>query len=104
IACIVHALITYSVVVKTFAKMNPLKFFKGIAPATLVAFSTQSSSGTLPVTIKSSEDNLGVSKKISSFILPLGATINMDGTSLYLSIAALFTAQAYGIELSFVQI
>lgn len=104
VACIVHALITYSVAVKTIAKMNPFRFFKGIAPASLVAFSTQSSSGTLPVTIRSSEDNLGVSKKISSFILPLGATVNMDGTSLYLSIAALFTAQAYGIELSFAQI
>ncbi|HLR63035.1 MAG TPA: dicarboxylate/amino acid:cation symporter [Lentibacillus sp.] len=104
LACIVHALLTYSFAVKTFAKINPLKFFKGIAPASLVAFSTQSSSGTLPVTIKSSEDNLGVSKKISSFILPLGATINMDGTSLYLSVAALFTAQAYGVELSFAQI
>src|SRR5699024_2729197 len=104
LACIVHALLTYSFAVKTFATINPLKFFKGIAPASLVAFSTQSSSGTLPVTIKSSEDNLGVSKKISSFILPLGATINMDGTSLYLSVAALFTAQAYGVELSFAQI
>ncbi|QKY68773.1 dicarboxylate/amino acid:cation symporter [Lentibacillus sp. CBA3610] len=104
IACIIHALVTYSIAVKTFAKMNPLHFFKGILPATLVAFSTQSSSGTLPVTIKSSEDNLGVSKKISSFILPLGATVNMDGTSLYLSVAALFTAQAYGIELSIGQI
>ncbi|SFA83927.1 Na+/H+-dicarboxylate symporter [Lentibacillus halodurans] len=104
IACIIHALVTYSIAVKTFAKMNPLQFFKGIAPASLVAFSTQSSSGTLPVTIKCSEDNLGVSKKISSFILPLGATINMDGTSLYLSIATLFTAQAYGVELTFTQI
>src|SRR5699024_5801379 len=104
LACIVHALLTYSFAVKTFAKINPIKFFKGIAPASLVAFSTQSSSGTLPVTIKSSEDNLGVSKKISSLILPLGATINMDGTSLYLSVAALFTAQAYGVELSFAQI
>ncbi|GGJ99888.1 dicarboxylate:amino acid:cation symporter DAACS family protein [Lentibacillus kapialis] len=104
VACIIHAFFTYSIAVKAFAKMNPLTFFKGIAPASLVAFSTQSSSGTLPVTIKSSEDNLGVSKKISSFILPLGATINMDGTSLYLSVAALFTAQAYGVELSFAQI
>lgn len=103
IACIVHALVTYSIAVKTLGKMNPWHFFKGIAPASLVAFSTQSSSGTLPVTIKCSEDNLGVSKKISSFVLPLGATINMDGTSLYLSVAALFTAQAYGIELSITQ-
>ncbi|MDC3424096.1 dicarboxylate/amino acid:cation symporter [Aquibacillus sp. 3ASR75-11] len=100
IACIVHALVTYSIAVKTLGKMNPLKFFKGIAPASLVAFSTQSSSGTLPVTIKCTEDSLGVSKKISSFVLPLGATINMDGTSLYLSVAALFTAQAYGVQLS----
>ncbi|MFC4559822.1 dicarboxylate/amino acid:cation symporter [Virgibacillus kekensis] len=103
-ACIVHAVVTYSIAVKTLGKISPLKFFKGIAPATLVAFSTQSSSGTLPVTIKCSEDNLGVPKRISSFVLPLGATINMDGTSLYLSVAALFTAQAYGIELTFSQI
>lgn len=103
-ACIVHALVTYSIAVKTLGKMSPIQFFKGIAPASLVAFSTQSSSGTLPVTIKCSEDNLGVSKKISSFVLPLGATINMDGTSLYLGVATLFTAQAYGVELSFSQI
>jgi len=104
VACIIHALITYSIGVKSLGKMNPITFFKGIAPASLVAFSTQSSSGTLPVTIKCSEDTLGVSKRISSFVLPLGATINMDGTSLYLSVAAVFAAQAYGIELSFAQI
>ncbi|MFZ3578484.1 dicarboxylate/amino acid:cation symporter [Virgibacillus sp. DJP39] len=103
-ACILHALVTYSIGVKMLGKINPVQFFRGIAPATLVAFSTQSSSGTLPVTIKCTEDNLGVSKKISSFVLPLGATINMDGTSLYLSIAALFTAQAYGVELTVGQI
>ncbi|WP_077325637.1 dicarboxylate/amino acid:cation symporter [Virgibacillus siamensis] len=100
IACIVHALITYSIVVKSLGKISPWQFFKGIAPASLVAFSTQSSSGTLPVTIKCSEDNLEVSKKISSFVLPLGATINMDGTSLYLSVATLFTAQAFGIDMT----
>lgn len=104
VACIIHAGVVYSISVKTLGKMSPLKFFKGIAPASIVAFSTQSSSGTLPVTIKSSEDNLGVSKKVTSFVLPLGATINMDGTSLYLSIAALFTAQFYGVDLSFGQI
>lgn len=103
VGCIVHALFTYSVGVKVLGNMNPLKFFKGILPASLVAFSTQSSSGTLPVTIKCTEDELGVSKKVSSFVLPLGATVNMDGTSLYLSVAALFAAQAYGIELTFVQ-
>src|SRR5690625_3847944 len=99
-ACIVHAIIIYSIGVKTLGNMSPWRFFKGILPASLVAFSTQSSSGTLPVTIKCSEDDLGVSKKVSSFILPLGATVNMDGTSLYLSVAALFAAQAYGIELT----
>lgn len=104
VACIIHALVTYSIAVKSFGKMNPLTFFKGIAPASLVAFSTQSSSGTLPVTIKCTGDNLGVKKKISSFVLPLGATVNMDGTSLYLSIAAVFTAQAFGHTLTFGQI
>lgn len=104
IVCIIHAAITLSASVKFLGKMNPLKFFKGIFPASLVAFSTQSSGGTLPVTIKSTEDNLGVPKTISSFVLPLGATINMDGTSLYISIAAIFTAQVYGIELSLIQI
>lgn len=104
VGCIVHALICYSVGVKTLANMSPVRFFKGILPASLVAFSTQSSSGTLPVTIKCAEDKLGVSKQISSFVLPLGATINMDGTALYLGVAGLFTAQVYGIHLSFVQI
>lgn len=104
IACIVHVALTYSISVKMLGKMNPLKFFKGISPASLLAFSTQSSSGTLPVTIKCSEDNIGVSKKVSSFVLPLGATINMDGTSLYIGVAALFAAQAYGIDLAFGQI
>lgn len=104
LGCIVHAGVTYSIAVKTLGNMSPKQFFKGISPASLVAFSTQSSSGTLPVTIKSSEENLGVSNKVTSFVLPLGATINMDGTSLYLSVAALFVAQFYGIHLSFGQI
>ncbi|SDJ01010.1 Na+/H+-dicarboxylate symporter [Alteribacillus bidgolensis] len=104
VSCIVHAGVTYSISVRILGKMNPLKFFKGILPASLVAFSTQSSSGTLPVTIKSSEDNLGIKKKVSSFVLPLGATINMDGTSLYISVATVFAAQAYGVDLSFSQI
>jgi len=98
--CILHALLTYSFSVKYFANMNPLKFFKGIAPASLVAFSTTSSSGTLPVTIKSTEENLGVSRKVGSFVLPLGATINMDGTALYQGVSVLFIAQFFGIDLS----
>ncbi|OIJ16929.1 dicarboxylate/amino acid:cation symporter [Anaerobacillus alkalidiazotrophicus] len=104
IAALLHVIITYSSAVKLFAKMSPIHFFKGISPAILVAFSTQSSSGTLPVTIKCSEENLGVSKKVSSFVLPLGATINMDGTALYQGVCVLFVAQLYGIELSFAQL
>ena len=75
-------------------------FFRGIRPAQLLAFSTSSSSATLPVTMKQVEDELGVSEEVSSFVLPLGATINMDGTSLYQSVAAVFIAQALGLNLS----
>lgn len=103
IGCILHAAITYSSLVKGIAKMNPLKFFKGAAPATTVAFSTCSSSGTLPVTIRSVRENLGVSESVSSFVLPLGATINMDGTALYQGVCALFVAQVYGMDLTLAQ-
>jgi Na+/H+-dicarboxylate symporter len=75
-------------------------FFKGIRDAQLLAFSTSSSSATLPVTMESVENNLNVSEEVSSFVLPLGATINMDGTSLYQSVAAVFIAHAMGLELS----
>lgn len=103
IGSILHAFVVYSLSVKVFAKMSPVKFFKGIAPASIVAFSTSSSAGTLPITIKSSEENLGVSKKVSSFVLPLGATINMDGTALYQGVCVLFIAQFYGLDLSIAQ-
>ena len=83
--------------------MSPLTFFKGIFPAQVVAFSTCSSAGTLPVTIKSVEDNLGVSKEVSSFVLPLGATVNMDGTAVYQGVCALFVAQIYGLDLTLAQ-
>lgn len=103
VAAIIHVVIVYSLAVKTLGKMSPLHFFKGILPAAAVAFSTCSSSGTLPVTMKSTQENLGVSKETSSFILPLGATVNMDGTAIYLGIASLFTAQYFGIDLTFTQ-
>ncbi|MDA3130516.1 dicarboxylate/amino acid:cation symporter [Aliibacillus thermotolerans] len=103
IACLVHAAIVYSSAVKMFAKMNPLKFFKGISPAVIVAFSTASSAGTLPVTMKNTEENLGVSNRISSFVLPLGATINMDGTAIYQGVAVIFIAQFYGLDLTFIE-
>lgn len=104
LGCIVHAIIVYGPAVKLFAKMNPMKFFKGIVPAAITAYTTSSSSGTLPVTIKSVKENFGVSDKIASFVLPLGATVNMDGTALYQGVCVLFVAQAYGIALTMPQL
>lgn len=104
IACILHAVLVYSSSVKVFAKVNPLTFFKGIAPAAIVAFSTASSAGTLPVTLKNTQENLGVSNKISSFVLPLGATVNMDGTAIYQGAAVVFIAQFYGLDLSLMEL
>ncbi|SES64897.1 Na+/H+-dicarboxylate symporter [Salinibacillus kushneri] len=104
VACLLHAVITYSIVVKSFGKISPLVFFKGIAPAGLFAFSSASSAGTLPLTMKNSQENLGVTQKTSSCVLPLGATINMDGTAIYQGVAVLFIAQFYGIELSVSQL
>lgn len=101
IACLIHSLIVYSIAVKVYGKMNPLTFFKGIAPAASIAFSTASSAATLPITIKNTQENLGVSNKVSSFVLPLGATINMDGTAIYQGVAVIFIAQFYGMNLGF---
>lgn len=104
IACLIQVAIIYSFALKTLGKMSPLEFFKGILPAATVAFSTCSSSGTLPVTMKNTEENLGVSKETTSFVLPLGATINMDGTAIYQGIAVMFTAQYFGETLSITQL
>jgi Na+/H+-dicarboxylate symporter len=100
IGAIVHVLVILGGAIFVFAKLSPLRFFKGITSAQIVAFTTTSSSGTLPVTLECVQKNLGVSKPVSSFVLPLGATINMDGTALYQGVAALFVAQAYGVDLS----
>ncbi len=97
---LIHGTVIYSIAVKTFGGMNPLDFFRGIRPAQLIAFSTSSSNATLPVTMECVEENLGVSEETSSFVLPLGATINMDGTALYQGVAAVFIAQVYGLSLS----
>lgn len=104
IASILHVAVIYSIALKTLGKMNPLHFFKGILPAATVAFTTCSSSGTLPVTMKNTQENLGVSKETTSFVLPLGATINMDGTAIYQGIAVVFTAQYFGTSLSLGQL
>lgn len=95
----VHVLLVYTTAVKIFSRMTIGRFFRGIRPAQLIAFSTSSSSATLPVTMECVEDNLGVSEEVTSFVLPLGATINMDGTALYQGVAAVFIAQVYGIDL-----
>ena len=92
-------LVVYPIILKLFTKIKYVDFFKGISPAQMLAFSTSSSAATLPVTMERCEDHLGVSKEVSSFVLPLGATINMDGTSLYQAVGAVFIAQAYGIPL-----
>ena len=93
-------LVIYPLIFRIFTKVKYSTFFKGIRDAQLLAFSTSSSSATLPVTMESVENNLNVSEEVSSFVLPLGATINMDGTSLYQSVAAVFIAHAMGLELS----
>jgi len=100
-ASILHMLFTMGGSITVFAKLNPLKFFRGILSAQSVTFTTTSSSGTLPVTTSNVIHNLGVSKPIASFVLPLGATINMDGTAIYQGVCVLFVAQAFGVDLSF---
>ena len=99
----IHCGITYSTMTAIFAKVSPAKFFKGVAPAAILAFSTCSSVGTLPVSIKCTEE-LGAKKEIASFTLPLGATINMDGTAIYQAVCTVFIAQCYGINLSLSQL
>ncbi len=99
----IHATITLPLILKFLAKANPAAHFKNMATPLLTAFSTVSSSATLPLTLEAVEHKSGVSNKITSFTLPLGATINMDGTALYECVAAIFIAQAYGIELTVVQ-
>jgi proton glutamate symport protein len=95
--------IVYPAILKLFTKIKYLDFFKAIRPAQLLAFSTSSSSATLPVTMKQVEEEIGVSEEVSSFVLPLGATINMDGTTLYQTVAAVFIAQALDMDLTISQ-
>ncbi len=94
-------IIFYTFIVATVTKKNPFWFLKEISPAQLLAFSTSSSAATLPVTMERVEEHIGVDKEVSSFVLPVGATINMDGTSLYQAVAAVFIFQALGLDLTF---
>lgn len=98
-----HLMIVYSGLFKLFSKMKLRDFFKAIRPAMLLGFSTSSSAATLPVTMERVEKNVGVDEEVSSFVLPIGATINMDGTSLYQAVAAVFIAQALGMDLGIAQ-
>lgn len=101
IALAIHVTIILPLFLRFVGKVKAYKMFPAMAPAMLTAFSTSSSSATLPITIECVEENAGVSNKISSFVLPLGATVNMNGTALYECAAAMFLAQAYGLELTF---
>ncbi len=101
LALAIHLFIVLPLLLKFVARVNPIKHYQAMMPALLTAFTTASSSATLPLTMECVEKNAGVSNKTASFVLPLGATINMDGTALYECIAALFIAQTFGLELSF---
>lgn len=97
---LLHVLLVYSTFVHFFTRFSLKEFYTGIAPAQLLAFSTSSSAATLPVTMECVEENLGVKNEVASFVLPLGATINLDGTALYQAVATVFIAQALGMELN----
>ena len=96
-----HVILVYGGMIHFISPLSIRQFYRGISPAQLLAFSTSSSAATLPVTMECAEENLGVKKEVASFVLPLGATINLDGTALYQSVAAVFIAQALGMELDF---
>ncbi|MDD2892639.1 MAG: dicarboxylate/amino acid:cation symporter [Halothiobacillaceae bacterium] len=98
-----HMLITLPLILRLLARVSPLRHYRAMTPAVLTAFSTASSAATLPVTIECVEKGAGVSNRTASFVLPLGATVNMDGTALYEGVVVLFIAQLYGVELSLVQ-
>jgi len=97
---VLHAVLVYSALAKAWGGHTPLQFFKGISEAIMIAFTTCSSAATLPINMKNCQENLGVSREVTSFVLPLGATINMDGTALYMGVCSLFVANVYGVDIS----
>lgn len=101
LACFLHMAIVYCGMLKFIAKLNPWPFFRGMGDAIMMAFSTCSSSATLPLTMQCAQENVGISRNIASFLLPLGATINMNGAALFQGMSAIFIAQAYGMDLSY---
>lgn len=100
LALFIHSIVTYGGSVALMARRNPIEFFKGFAPAMTVGFSTSSSNATLPISMNVAQKNLRVPESISSFVQPLGATINMDGTAIMQGVATIFIAQVYGVDLS----
>ena len=100
---IIHAFITYSLILKIFTNLNIWTFFKKMKEVAIFAFSTSSSAATIPVTLKTVQDNLGVNKNVASFVIPVGATINMDGTAMMQGMATIFIAQMSGIDLTLIQ-
>lgn len=103
IACTIHAVCVYSAMTTVAAHMSPVTFFRGMSEAMAIAFTTCSSAGTLPVNMKNVQEKLGVHRDIASFVLPLGATINMDGTALYMGVCSIFIANVFGVPLTFDQ-
>jgi Na+/H+-dicarboxylate symporter len=101
---IAHAILVYTPMASIIGKISPIRFYRGMSEAMMIAFTTCSSAGTLPVNMKNCEEKLGVKREITSFVLPLGATINMDGTAVYMGVCSLFVANIYGIHLSMDQI
>ncbi len=102
-ALLFHLLVTLPLLVLVLGRMSPLKHFRAFLPAMLTAYTTSTSSGTLPLTMECAEKNAGINKTVSSFVLPLGATVNMNGTALYECVAVIFIGQAYGLDMSFTQ-
>ncbi|MGD8327426.1 MAG: dicarboxylate/amino acid:cation symporter, partial [Sphingomonadales bacterium] len=102
-ASIFHMLVVPTLLVGLVARLNIFQFYRGIFDAQLVAFSTSTSAGTLPVTMSCLQENIGVSRSVASFVLPMGATVNMDGTAIYLGIVAVFATQMFGMDLTMAQ-
>ncbi len=103
VGCTIHAVGVYSTMARIFGKHSPVDFFKGMSEQMMIAFTTCSSAAALPVNMKNCQEKLGVKREIASFVLPLGATLNMDGTALYMGVCTLFVANVYGVPLGFEQ-
>ena len=100
VGCAIHAVVVYSSLARIWGGHTPMEFFRGMSEAMMIAFTTCSSAAALPINMKNCQEKLGVSREVSSFVLPLGATINMDGTALYMGVCSLFVANVFGVDLT----